>query len=84
MKEASPTLSFCESVYAGPLSRWHLRKLTEKGKKLGGGVDTPSLCGHVKPPNGWDLEVTITKFHLEKNTCTKCLEIFKTEQKNDG
>ena len=62
--------SFCESVHAGPLSLWHLRKLTEVGKKLGGGIDTPSLCGRVK--RGWDLEVDINEFHIANNTCPDC------------
>jgi len=69
--------SFCESVTAGPLSVWHIRKLTSVGRKLGGGVDTPSLCGHVKTHFGWDLEVRITEFHLEKNTCPTCADALK-------
>ena len=62
--------SFCESVYAGPLAPWHIRKLTKVGKKLGGGIDTPSLCGRVK--RGWDLEVEINEFHLDSNACPDC------------
>lgn len=67
--------SFCESVYAGPRSPWHIRKLTEVGRKLGGGIDTPSLCERVK--QGWDLEVEINEFHLERNTCQDCLKEYR-------
>ena len=67
--------SFCESTAAGPLSPWHIRELTSVGRKLGGGIDTLSLCGRVK--TGWDLEVEITPFHLEKNTCKDCLKQYR-------
>ena len=62
--------SFCESVAASGCSMWHIRKLGPKGPMFGGGIDTHSLCGHVK--DGWDLEVTITSFHLKNNTCAWC------------
>ncbi len=65
--------SFCESAHASPFSKWHIRKLTKAGKKLGGGADTDSLCD--KKVN-WDLEVQLDKHHLENNSCKKCLEIY--------
>jgi len=67
-------LSFCESTAATGRSSWHLRKLTEVGRKLGGGIDTPSLCGRAKM--GWDVEVPITEFHLVRNTCKDCLGVY--------
>lgn len=70
-----PKFSFCESIHASSYSPWHLRKLTAVGKKIGGGIDTPSLCGIVE--RGWDLEVEITEFHLDKNTCLNCLRAYK-------
>lgn len=66
-----PKLSFCESVAATGAGKWHLRKLTKVGPKYGGGIDTPSLCGHVK--TGWDIEVELTEHHLCKSTCPACL-----------
>ena len=63
--------SFCESVHGTGVSRWHIRRLTDAGKKLGGGIDTPSLCGRVMPPYGWDLDVQIDARTLEM-ACTKC------------
>jgi hypothetical protein len=52
--------SFCESTQAGPLSPWHIRRLTSAGRKCSGGIDTPSLCGRVTPKwNGWDLTVEV-------------------------
>ena len=67
--------SFCESVSAGPRSLWHIRLLSGAGRKLGGGIDTVSLCGRVK--NGWDLDVDLTDFHLAKNTCKDCLKAYR-------
>ena len=51
--------SFCESVTASSISPWHIRRLTDVGRKLGGGIDTSSLCGLVKPPYGWDLSADL-------------------------
>lgn len=68
--------SFCESVFAGPKSPWHLRKLNPRsGQKFSGGIDTKFLCReqHV---NGWDLEVPITEHHLNEVACKKCLAEF--------
>jgi hypothetical protein len=67
-----PPYAFCESVTGiGP---WHIRKLGPAGLKLGGGIDTPSLCGRLRPlgdhtaerlgGGGWDLEVRITPGQL--------------------
>lgn len=70
--DEEPTFVFCESVFGiGP---WHIRRLSDQGFKLGGGIDTPSLCDFVRPMGdfpdgkrgfgGWDLEVRITEAHL--------------------
>jgi hypothetical protein len=73
------TYTFCEPSFAGPRAPWCIRKLTAIGKKLGGGVDTPSLCGRVKPtavggPGGWDLTHTLGEADLEAEfTCKKCV-----------
>jgi len=64
--------SFCESNCAGPHALWHIRELTKEGRKLGGGITTESLCGHVKERMGWDLDVPIVDFHLKHNTCKRC------------
>jgi hypothetical protein len=69
--------SFCESVTATSYSPWHIRQLTKEGKKLGGGVDTPSLCGRVKKMKGWDLETDINPFHLANGCCPECLKMFE-------
>jgi hypothetical protein len=66
----TPAYSFCETVTAGSSSKWHIRLLTRFGKKLGGGADTPSLCGRKV---AWDLSVELTPFHLEHNSCKTCL-----------
>jgi hypothetical protein len=67
------SLSLCESVHASGTSPWHLRVLTDKGPKHGGGIDTASLCDVVKPPYGWDLNVSITPASLE-SVCQGCLK----------
>lgn len=65
--------SFCESAYATPFSAWHLRMLSHRGLKLGGGADTLSLCGRQV---SWDLSVNITDHHLT-HCCKACAEIYK-------
>jgi hypothetical protein len=80
MGEIAKSFSFCESVTAIPLGKWHIRKITKAGKKTGGGIDTPSLCGLVR--NGWDLETDIIdhpKDKLHDITCKECLEKFRSE-----
>jgi len=67
---------FCESSSAGGLAVWHLRQLSDAGPKYGGGLDTPSLCGRVKPPYGWDLEVAVTERHL-LTACPACVAAFR-------
>ena len=47
-----PQYSFCESIH-GSFNTWHIRLLTPAGRKLGGGIDTESLCGRVN--HGWDI-----------------------------
>jgi len=60
--------SFCETVTATGASCWHIRKLTDKGRKLCGGADTAALCGRVV---AWDLAVNIDDHHLG-HCCQKC------------
>jgi len=82
--------SFCESVTGiGP---WHIRPLTAWGRKLGGGIDTGSLCGRVQPMGifgpdghrgggGWDIGVEIKPDRLD-GPCPKCVEEYrKIEEK---
>jgi hypothetical protein len=72
--------AFCEPTTATGFSSWHIRELGPEGKKLGGGVTTKSLCGHVRPyPSGiggWDLDVPITEHHLG-HACPKCVQEFR-------
>lgn len=79
MKKGEPKYSYMEFVHASSMSKWHIRKLTDKGQKLGGGVDTPPLCGRKYDDgtiiNGWDLKVEISKSH-DDHTCSICLEGF--------
>jgi hypothetical protein len=67
-------LSFCESSLATSISKWHIRELTREGRKPGGGADSTALCGRKVD---WDLNVKLTEFHLENNTCSKCQNEFK-------
>ena len=71
--------SFCEPVWAGPLAPWCVRELTDKGRFLGGGVDTDSFCGRVRDGEGWDLE---TAFDMDlDHFCKLCrLEILRRHE----
>lgn len=69
--------AFCEPVYATSISPWHIRELTSKGLKLGGGADTKALCGREV---AWDLDVAITPHHLT-HCCQKCAQKFLLEAK---
>lgn len=74
MNEMNKTrFAFCESVNATGTSPWHIRQLTTKGLKIGGGADTEALCGRKIE---WDLEVEITSHHLT-HCCHKCAEKFQ-------
>lgn len=73
-----PGFSFCESIHACSNAKWHIRQLSDKGTKLGGGIDTNSLCGNVDHTvGGWDLEVCLSEHHLQNNTCRVCAEKYK-------
>jgi hypothetical protein len=60
------------------MGRWCIRPVKDR-LWLGGGVDTPSLCGRVDPTKfgGWDLNVRV-EMHLEgKHICPKCREAYR-------
>lgn len=76
-----PEYSYCESVTAGSRSKNHIRKVNNK-LFLTGGVDTPSLCGHVQPfgpergpIGGWDVNIKITEGN-QTFACPKCVELY--------
>ena len=72
--------SFCETTTAGPTTPWHIRPLTDQGRKLGGGADTRALCGRAV---SWDLNVPLTTAPITQNhlghCCQVCREIFLTK-----
>ena len=70
--------SFCESVHAGPETLWHIRRLSDAGQKLGGGIDTPFLCYRGTQSRGWDLDVQITDHHLG-HCCPRCADVYRQE-----
>lgn len=76
VEKQKPTVvyAFCEPSTAGPLARFHIRRLSEKGLMPGGGIDTPFLCGRSRI-NGWDIEnlrVTREEVEVEGRTCQRC------------
>jgi hypothetical protein len=73
-QDEKPPYAYCESVHATGTSPWHIRKVTDKGLKFGGGIDTSSLCEDVK--SGWDLQVRMSETH-DGHTCPKCLPIYR-------
>jgi len=84
--------AFCESSGAGSLSPWHIRPLTRKGKKLGGGIDTRSLCSKVSPSSdngvgGWDVSADVEGWNLDATTdgrrhvCKTCVDVYRNNSK---
>ena len=67
--------SYCES-YTGT-GRWHIRQLTASGKKLGGNIDTDSLCGGLKAASGWDISAKLIRGDYDRDACAKCVEILE-------
>jgi hypothetical protein len=59
--------SFCETITAGADSPWHIRPLTDKGQKLGGGADTKALCGREV---SWDIRLGVDP--EMSHCCRKC------------
>jgi hypothetical protein len=87
----TPPYAFCESVHAGALAPWHIRRVTPAvGLKIGGGIDTPSLCGMVKAAQGWDLNVRIRMNLLTPAAdgstfiCLACASLYITACKAEG
>lgn len=75
--------SFCEGVWAGPRSAWHIRARNDDQKLMpGGGIQTSSLCGRVLASRGWDLEHTIpTIANFESaHVCVHCTAAYKKER----
>jgi len=75
-----PKYSFCEHAHATPWSKWHIRRLTAAGLKLGGGADTPALCGRTV---AWDLSQLATgRVDADHEfVCGKCAEIYRSERR---
>ncbi len=79
--------SYCEGSWATANSPWHIRELTAVGKKLGGGIDTASLCGRVQPfgkgsvftCGGWDLLASIDLDDAQganrRRVCQACIAL---------
>lgn len=77
-----PKYSYCESITAGGYSKWHIRPIKKK-LCLGGGIDTDSLCGHVKSKlNGWDLNVRITDKNIH-TACQMCVMLYLELKRED-
>ena len=74
MSSVSDKVSFCETIHATGTSPWHIRNLTDKGRKLGGGADTAALCGREV---AWDLEVEVSPQQLGDGVCSKCADEFR-------
>jgi hypothetical protein len=70
-----PRLSFCEPVSAAGGSAIHIRILSPQGRYLGGGADTPALCGRAM---AWDNEGPVTDETVGiRRTCPQCRLIFR-------
>lgn len=66
--------SLCESVHATGSSPWHIRA-NSGPLKLGGGIDTPSLCMLVQA--GWDLAAPVADFVDKDFMCKSCVAEYR-------
>ena len=71
--------AFCEPSYVGSNRPWHIRKLSNAGKMLGGGADTLTLCGRDLC-KGWDIDVIISQNFLDI-ACSKCVTVLQSQLK---
>ena len=69
--------SFCETTAS---YLWHIRPLSDAGRKLGGGADTETLCGLMP---SWDVNCEITPKALEVKgpigvgkPCPRCAQAY--------
>jgi hypothetical protein len=70
-------LVFCEPVAASSISPWCLRYV-EGESRLSGGVTTDSLCGRVKAPMGWDVDVPVDTWQLTGGrACRRCVDALR-------
>ncbi len=71
--------AFCESVSASGSSPWHIRPLeVTPALRPTGGVDTSSLCGHVRPPSGWDINVRFSSTTAKQvHICSRCRDLYE-------
>ncbi len=85
LKDEKPPYAFCESVTGADyvnrvaqgwvyvsIGRWHIRRLSEKGLKLGGGIDTPTLCKRVDNPP-WERSISWSPTH--RSPCCRKLSM---------
>lgn len=65
---------FCETSTASGETPWHIRKAGPKGECLGGGADTPALCGRVV---AWDVQLEVAPKTIDRvKPCVRCAEMF--------
>lgn len=70
--------SLCEGSSASGSSPWHIRALEQsQDRKISGGIDTDSLCGNVKAPYGWDLDVPFLKHVEGRSICRTCKDRYE-------
>jgi hypothetical protein len=74
--DPTPTYAFCETIFSGAYTPWHIRLLGPAGRKINGGADTLSLCGRKV---AWDLKVEITDHHLT-HCCSDCSKLYREVQ----
>jgi hypothetical protein len=75
--EKKDVYSYCETWTAGSNTPWHIRKLTDAGKKLGGGADTPSLCNRTVD---WDVNCPFDTKNRIIPVCKKCKDVYLVTQ----
>jgi hypothetical protein len=59
---------------ASSSSPWHIRELTSVGQKMGGGADTPALCGRTV---SWDRGFPFNQLRANAGVCTICFAVLR-------
>ena len=65
----SDQFAYCETQNAASNGIWHIRRISSKGRCLGGGADTAAMCGRDV---SWDLKVPVNLESHQEWVCESC------------
>lgn len=81
LKTRRTEFAFCEPASATTRSREHIRVVGPEGRRLGGGVLGPALCG-FDLRGGWDLGSDVEERRIDTSadvnpTCVECADAWR-------